>query len=123
MIPFPRPLSTPPVTMRYFILNIRKNSEEIASPTRIAKIPKREKPVLTPEQLALLFKITKRKYPYLVPIVQKMITLKQPLNTILTGNEQQKKSLKRKIRKDFYKIKQEMGLEDYKLDDLRFCNK
>ncbi len=90
---------------------------------RIAKIPKREKPVLTPEQLALLFKITKRKYPYLVPIVQKMITLKQPLNTILTGNEQQKKSLKRKIRKDFYKIKQEMGLEDYKLDDLRFCNK
>lgn len=90
---------------------------------RIAKIPKREKPVLTPEQLALLFKITKRKYPYLVPIVQKMITLKQPLNTILTGNEQQKKSLKRTIRKDFYKIKQEMGLEDYKLDDLRFCNK
>ncbi|MBQ2870407.1 hypothetical protein IJE86_01765 [bacterium] len=90
---------------------------------RIANIPKREKQVLTPEQLALLFKITKRKYPYLVPIVQKMNTLKQPLNTILTGNEQQKKSLKRKIRKDFYKIKQEMGLENYKLDDLRYCNK
>lgn len=90
---------------------------------RIANIPKREKPVLTPEQLALLFKITKRKYPYLVPIVQKMNTLKQPLNTILTGNEQQKKSLKRKIRKDFYKIKKEMRLENYKLDDLRFCNK
>ena len=90
---------------------------------RIANIPKREKPVLTPEQLALLFKITKRKYPYLVPIVQKMNTLKQPLNTILTGSEQQKKSLKRKIRKDFYKIKQEMGLESYRLDDLRFCKK
>ena len=90
---------------------------------RIADIPKREKPVLTPEQLALLFKITKRKYPYLVPIVQKMNTLKQPLNTILTGSEQQKKSLKRKIRKDFCKIKQEMGLENYKLDDLRYCNK
>jgi len=45
------------------------------------------------------------------------------LNTILTGNEQQKKSLKRKIRKDFYKIKQEMRLKNYKLDDLRFCNK
>ena len=90
---------------------------------RIANIPKREKPVLTPEQLALLFKITKRKYPYLVPIVQKMNTLKQPLNTILTGSEQQKKSLKRKIRKDFYKIKKEMGLENYKLDDLRYCNK
>ena len=59
---------------------------------------------------------------YLVPIVQKMITLKQPLNIILTGNEQNKKSLKRKIRKDFYKIKQEMELENYKMDDLRFSN-
>lgn len=90
---------------------------------RIAKIPKREKPVLTSEQLALLFKITKRTYPYLISIIQKMITLKQPLNTILTGDEQHKKSLKRKIRKDFHKIKQEMKLENYKLDDLRFCNK
>ena len=90
---------------------------------RIAKIPKKEKPVLTSEQLAQLFRIMTRKYPYLVPIVQKMNTLKQPLNSILTDNEQQKKSLKRKIRKDFYKIKKEMGLENYKLDDLRYCNK
>ena len=72
---------------------------------RIADIPKREKQILTPEQMAQLFRIMTRKYPYLVPIVQKMITLKQPLNIILTGNEQQKKSLKRKIRKNFYKIK------------------
>ena len=70
-----------------------------------------------------LYRITKKKYPYLTPVIQKMITLKQPLNTILTGNEQQKKSLKRKIRKDFYKIKQEMGLENYKLNDLKYCNK
>ena len=90
---------------------------------RIAKIPKREKPVLTSEQLAQLFKMTKRKYPYLTPIIQKIITLKQPLNTILTESEQHKKSLKRKIRKDFNKIKQGMGLENYKLDDLRYCNK
>ena len=90
---------------------------------RIAKIPKREKPVLTSEQLAQLFKVMKKKYPYLVPILTKMNTLKQPLNTILTGSEQHKKSLKRKIRKDFYKIKQEIGLENYRLDDLRFCNK
>ena len=90
---------------------------------RITDIPKREKPVLTSEQLAQLFKMTKRKYPYLTPIIQKIITLKQPLNTILTDNEQQKKSLKRKIRKDFYKIKQDMRLGNYKLDDLRFCNK
>ena len=86
-------------------------------------------------------------------------TIKQPLNTILTGSEkadgqnevspvseqieptarmckrrnsvstklfqdseQHKKSLMRKIRKDFYKIKQEMELENYKMDDLRFSN-
>ncbi len=90
---------------------------------RIAKISKREKQILTSEQLAQLFKVMKKKYPYLVPILTKMNTLKQPLNTILTGSEQQKKSLKRKIRKDFYKIKQEMGLESYRLDDLRFCKK
>ena len=90
---------------------------------RITNIPKREKQILTPEQMTQFFRILKKKYSYMLPIVQKMITLKQPLNTILTGNEQQKKSLKRKIRKDFYKIKQEMGLENYKLDDLRYCNK
>ena len=58
----------------------------------------------------------------MLPIVQKLITLKQPLNTILTGTEQGKKSLKRKIRKDFYKVKQELGLTNYMFDDLRFCN-
>lgn len=89
---------------------------------RIANIPKRRIQVLTPEQLAQLFKITNKKYPYLTPIIQNVIALKQPLNTILTGNEQQKKSLKRKIRKDFYKIKQELELENYAFDDLRFFN-
>ena len=89
---------------------------------RIADIPKRQIQILTPEQLAQLFKILKKKYPYLLPIVQNLITLKQPLNTILTGNEQHKKSLKRKIRKDFYKIKQELGLINYMFDDLRFSN-
>jgi hypothetical protein len=89
---------------------------------RIANIPKRERQVLSPEQLVQLFKITNKKYPYLTQIIQNVITLKQPLNTILTGSEQYKKSLKRKIRKDFYKIKQEIRLENYKLDDLRLCN-
>lgn len=125
---------------------------------RIADIPKRQIQILTPEQLAQLFKILKKKYPYMLPIVQKLITLKQPLNTILTGSEkadgrnevspvseqiepaarmckrrnslssklfqdseQQKKSLKRKIRKDFYKIKQEIGLTNYMFDDLKYC--
>ncbi len=90
---------------------------------RIADIPKRQIQVLTPEQLAQLFKILKKKYTYMLPIVQKLITLKQPLDIILTGDEQQKKSIKRKIRKDFYKIKLEMGLGNYRLDDLRFCKK
>ena len=126
---------------------------------RIADIPKRQIQILTPEQLAQLFRILKKKYPYLLPIVQNLITLKQPLNTILTGSEkadgqnevspvseqieptarmckrrnsvstklfqdseQHKKSLMRKIRKDFYKIKQEIELENYKMDDLRFSN-
>jgi polysaccharide deacetylase 2 family uncharacterized protein YibQ len=40
------------------------------------------------------------------------------LNIILTGNELEKNRIKRKIRKDFYKIKQEMGLENYMFDDL-----
>lgn len=88
---------------------------------RCADIPKRQIQILSPEQLAQLFKILKKKYPYLLPIVQKLITLKQPLNTILIGSEQQKNSLKRKIRKDFYKIKQEMRLENYIINDLRYC--
>ena len=89
---------------------------------RLANIPKRQIQILTPEQLTQLFKITNKKYPYLNQIIQNLITLKLPLNTILTGNEQQKKSLRRKIRKDFYKIKQELGLINYMLDDLRFSN-
>lgn len=86
---------------------------------RVSNIPKKQIQVLSPEQLAQIFKITNKKYSYLTPIIQKVITLKQPLNTILTGSEQQKKSLKRKIRKDFYKIKQEMRLENYVFNDLR----
>ena len=89
---------------------------------RIADIPKRQIQILTPEQLMQLFKILKKKYPYLLPIVQELITLKQPLNTILTGSEQNKKSLKRKIRKDFFKIKQELSLTNYIFDDLRFLD-
>ena len=89
---------------------------------RVANIPKRQIQVLTKEQLARLFKIAKKKYPYLLLIMQKVITSKQPLNTILTGDEQEKNHLKRKIRKDFYKIKQELRLENYMFDDLRFCH-
>ncbi len=89
---------------------------------RLEKIPKREVQILSARQLTQLFKITKKKYPYLLPIIKKVITLKQPLNTILTGSEQEKNKLKNKIRKDFYKVKKEMGLANYMFDDLRFCN-
>lgn len=89
---------------------------------RVSNILKRKIQILSQEQLAQIFKITNKKYPYLTPIIQNVIILKQPLNTILTGSEQQKNSLKHKIRKDFYKIKQEMGLENYMFDDLRFCD-
>ncbi len=87
---------------------------------RIADVPKRQIQLLTPEQLAQLFRITNKKYPYLTTIIQKLITEKRPLNSILTGSEQEKERIKQKIRKDFYKIKLEMGLENYKLDDLRY---
>lgn len=89
---------------------------------RIANIPKRQIQILTPEQISQLLEILKKKYPYLLSIVQNLITLKLPLNTILTGSEQNKKSMKRKIRKDFYKIKRELGLTNYMFDDLRFSN-
>ena len=89
---------------------------------RISDIPKRQIQILTPEQLAQLVKITNKKYPYLTPIIQNLITIKQPLNIILTGSEQEKKHLKRKIRKDFYKVKQDIGLTNYMFDDLRFSN-
>lgn len=89
---------------------------------RVTNIPKRQIQILTPEQLTQLFKITNKKYPYLTQIIKNMIKLKQPLNDLLTGSEQEKKHLKRKIRKNFYKIKQELGLTNYMFDDLRFCN-
>ena len=90
---------------------------------RIANIPKRHIQILTTEQQAQLLKIIKKKYSYMLPIVQKLITLKQPLNNFLTGSEQEIKSQKEKIRKDFYKVKQELGLTNYMFDDLRFCPK
>lgn len=89
---------------------------------RIGNISKRQIQILTSEQLTQLFKITNKKYTYLTPIIQNLITLKQSLNNILTGSEQKKKHLKRKIRKDFYKIKRELDLTNYIFDDLRFSN-
>ena len=89
---------------------------------RVANIPKRQIQILTTEQQAQLLKIIKKKYSYMLPIVQKLFTLKQPLNNILTGSDQEIKSQKEKIRKDFYKVKQELGLTNYIFDDLSLCN-
>ena len=89
---------------------------------RIANIPKRKIQILTSEQLAQLFEILRNKYPYMLSIIQNLIALKQPLNSVLTGSEQEKNYMKLKIRKDFYKIKQELGLSNYMLNDLRFSD-
>src|SRR5574344_1054944 len=85
----------------------------------LEKIPKREVQILTSEQLAKLFKIVQKNYPYLEPIFKTMINENKKLNDVLP-DIQNKEHRKRKIRKDFYKIKQQMGLENYMIDDLRY---
>ncbi|MDD3237341.1 MAG: hypothetical protein PHV37_04515 [Candidatus Gastranaerophilales bacterium] len=89
---------------------------------RLEKIPKREVQILTPEQLAKIFKTVSKNYSYLEPIIKTMITENKKLNDIL-ADTQNKEHLKRKIRNEFYKIKQQMGLENYIIDDLRFSVK
>src|SRR5574344_70743 len=86
---------------------------------RLVKIPKRKVQVLTSEQLAKLFKIVSKNYSYLESIMKTMITENKKLNDFLP-NTQNKEHLKRKIRNDFYKIKQQLGLENYMIDDLKF---
>lgn len=89
---------------------------------RIGNIPKRKIQILSKEQYKKLLQIVKKKYPYMLPIILKLNTQKLPLNTFLTGTEQDKEIMKRKIRNDFYKIKQQLGLKNFMFDDLRFCN-
>ena len=90
---------------------------------RVKNISKREVQILSNKQLRQLFRVLKNRYPYLLPLVEKMIITKQPLNSLLAGDENKKEILKRRIRKDFYKVKQQLGLENYIINDLRFCQK
>lgn len=90
---------------------------------RLEKIPKREVQILTAEQLAKLFKIVRKNYPYLELIIKTMITENKKLNDILTCEPSQKERLKRKIREDFFKIKQKLSLDNVIFDDLRFSFK
>ncbi len=88
---------------------------------RLKKIPKREIQILTPNQIEKIFSIIKSEYKYLLPIVQKSINEKMKLPDILKDEYYQRKHIsKRKIRTDFFKIKQRLGLENYMFDDLRF---
>lgn len=89
---------------------------------RLEKVPKREIQVLTREQIKNLFLITEKFYPYLVSIIKQVILEQKKLNEILLFPEHEKQCFKRKIRKDFYKIKQQLGLTNFMFDDLRFCN-
>jgi hypothetical protein len=88
---------------------------------RVEKLPKREIQILTSEQLAKLFKIIRKNYPYLESMIATMRSKNKKLNDILTCNSNQKERVKRKIREDFYKIKQQLGLEKFVFDDLRYC--
>ena len=90
---------------------------------RVKNISKREIQILSNKQLKQLFQVLEKRYPYLLPLVEKMIITKQPLNSLLTGDENKKEIMKRRIRKDFYKVKQQLGLENYIINDLRFCQK
>ena len=89
---------------------------------RIENIPKRKIQILSKEEYKKLLQIVKKQYPYMLPIILKLNTQKCYLNTILTGSERDKEIMKRKIRNDFYKIKQQLGLKNYMFDDLRFSN-
>lgn len=89
---------------------------------RIGNIPKRKIQILSKEEYKKLLQIVKKQYPYMLPMILKLNVQKLPLNTILTGSEQDKEIMKRKIRNDFYKIKQQLGLKNYMFDDLRFSN-
>ena len=87
---------------------------------RIGNIPKRKIQILSKEQYKKLLQIVKKQYPYMLPIISDLNAKKRHLNTILTGSEQDKEIMKRKIRNDFYKIKQQLGLKNFMFDDLRF---
>src|SRR5574344_94285 len=88
---------------------------------RLEKIPKRKVQILTPEQIAKLFKIVQKNCPYLEPIIKTMINENKKLNDVLPDIKN-KEHRKRKIRKDFYKIKQQLCLENYMIDDLRYSS-
>ena len=88
---------------------------------RIANIPKRKIQILSKEQYKKLLQIVKKQYTYMLPIISKLNTQKCYLNTILTGSEQDKEIMKRKIRNDFYKIKQQLEIKNFVFDDFRYC--
>lgn len=91
---------------------------------RLEKIPKRKIQILTSKQVERLFSIIKTEYKYLLPIVEKSIDEKIKLSDILQEDFYQRNRItKRKVRTDFFKIKQILGLENYMFDDLRFCQK
>lgn len=91
---------------------------------RLEKIPKREVQILTPKQVEQLFSIIKSEYKYLLPIVEKSINEKIKLSDILQEEFYQRNRItKRKVRTDFFKIKQKLSIENYMFDDLRFCQK
>jgi len=87
---------------------------------RLEKEPKREIQILTKNQVEQLFSILKAEYKYLLSLVEKIMKEKIKLAEILQAETQQISP--RKIRKDFFKIKQKLNLENFMFDDLRFSD-
>lgn len=84
---------------------------------RLQKETKREVQILSKSQVTELFLILEIEYKYLIPVVKKVMAEKIKLADVLKTETQYSY---RRIRKDFFKIKQKLGLEKFMFDDLRF---
>lgn len=92
---------------------------------RLEKEPRREIQILTKNQVEQLFLILEKEHKYLLPIVKKMMKEKLKLVEILQSGSfyySKYRITPRKIRTDFFKIKQKLSLENFMFDDLRFSD-
>jgi len=92
---------------------------------RLKKEPMRKIQILTKNQVGQLFLVLKNDYKYLFPIVKRVIKEKIKLAEVLQADRlyyAKYRITPRKIRTDFFKIKQRLNLEDFKFDDLRLSN-
>ena len=92
---------------------------------RLEKEPKREIQILTKNQVEQLFLILEKEYKYLLPIVKNIMKEKIKLSEILQLEScyyTKCRITPRRIRTDFFKIKQKLNLNNFIFDDLRFSD-